>query len=347
MGTKLRIIISRTDKIGDLVLSIPSFKMVRNMFPDCELMVLVRNYNYEIVKNLPYVNSVLKIDDYTEEQLRSKINDYKPDYFIALYTDSFISRLARKSKAKFRIGPFSKIHSLFSFNKGIRQKRSDSMKNEAEYNLDLIMKIDENKFVDSYEKDTEIFIDDKYKKISNSFWNKHFGLQKVISINPENGGSAKNLSSDQYKKLIALILERTNYLILITGHISEKVQIEKKYCELKSNRVKFFFNEDSVLLLAAIIEKSNLFIGSSTGPVHIAGSLQKPIIAFYSAIKTQSPTRWGVFNNNDITYFGSDFNCPEKFSCNKKCELYNCFDRIKLDDVVVEIKQKISSLVKK
>ena len=62
-----KIIISRTDKIGDLLLSIPSFFMARKMFPNAEIMILVRNYNYEIVKNLPYIDRIIKIDDYSEE----------------------------------------------------------------------------------------------------------------------------------------------------------------------------------------------------------------------------------------------------------------------------------------
>ena len=51
-----KIIVSRTDKIGDLVLSIPSFYMLRKMYPEAEITVLVRNYNYDIVKNLPYIS---------------------------------------------------------------------------------------------------------------------------------------------------------------------------------------------------------------------------------------------------------------------------------------------------
>ena len=48
------IIVSRTDKIGDLVLSIPSFYMIKKMYPNSKLTVLVRNYNYDVVKNLSY-----------------------------------------------------------------------------------------------------------------------------------------------------------------------------------------------------------------------------------------------------------------------------------------------------
>ena len=60
------IIVSRTDKIGDLVLSIPSFFMVKKMYPSAKLTVLVRNYNYDVVKSLSYIDEVIKIDDYSE-----------------------------------------------------------------------------------------------------------------------------------------------------------------------------------------------------------------------------------------------------------------------------------------
>lgn len=75
-----RVIVSRTDKIGDLILSIPSFFMIKKMYPQAELVVLVRKYNYEIVKNLPYVDRIIKIDDYTHSELIEKIVYLKQIY---------------------------------------------------------------------------------------------------------------------------------------------------------------------------------------------------------------------------------------------------------------------------
>ena len=89
--------------------------------------------------------------------------------------------------------------------------------------------------------------------------------------------------------------------------------------------------------LAALIDTSDLFIGGSTGPTHIAGSLQKRIIAFYSKIKTQSPIRWGVFNNPNVKYIQPDNPCKRKFGCSKKCKFYDCFDKIDLVKTAKEI----------
>ena len=47
----MKIIISRTDKIGDLILSIPSFFMAKKMYPEAEIILLVRNYNSSCLKS--------------------------------------------------------------------------------------------------------------------------------------------------------------------------------------------------------------------------------------------------------------------------------------------------------
>jgi len=131
--TPKNIIIARTDKIGDLVLSIPAISMVKKMYPASKLYVLVRRYNAEIVKGFPFIDGVISIDDYNEEDLIVKIRQVKADVFIALYSNNQILRLALKSGAKYRIGPLSKPLSWFVYNYGIRQHRSESIKNEAEF----------------------------------------------------------------------------------------------------------------------------------------------------------------------------------------------------------------------
>ena len=78
------IIVSRTDKIGDLVLSIPSFFMVKKMYPSAKLTVLVRNYNYDVVKSLSYIDEVIKIDDYSVNELEKIVKQVGAEIFIAL-----------------------------------------------------------------------------------------------------------------------------------------------------------------------------------------------------------------------------------------------------------------------
>lgn len=189
----MNIIVSRTDKIGDLVLSIPSFYMIKKMYPQSKLTVLVRNYNYDVVKNLSYVDEVIRIDDYKQIFLEDKIKKINADIFVALYSDKVVAKLARISKAKWRVGPFSKLNSFFSYSKGLWQKRSKSIKNEAEYNLDLVRSIDSDLYDKNFEINTKIVYGEEHETFIKEWLKENDNINKFILIHPFSGGSAKIL----------------------------------------------------------------------------------------------------------------------------------------------------------
>ena len=311
----MNIIVSRTDKIGDLVLSIPSFYMIKKMYPQSKLIVLVRNYNYDVVKNLSYVDEVIRIDDYEQMLLEDKIKKINADVFVALYSDKVVAKLARVSKAKWRVGPFSKLSSFFSYNKGVWQKRSKSLKNEAEYNLDLVRSIDSDLYEKNLEINTEIVYGEEHESFVREWLKKNDDINKFILIHPFSGGSAKNITDNQYSQLIERILkEKSEYKIVISSSIQDKERAEKIIKSINSKNVYIFANEGSLLNLAALIDRCELFIGTSTGPTHIAGALGKKIIGIYPIKRTQSPLRWGVYGNDNVDYILPEGDIEEDYS---------------------------------
>ena len=321
--TYKRIIIARTDKIGDLILSIPSFFMVKKMYPDAEITLLVRNYNYNIVKSLPYINRVVQIDRYRQKELLEKIEYFNADVFIALYVDDFVMQLAKASKAKLKIGPLSKLKSFFTFNKGVLQKRSKSIKHEAEYNLDLIKKLDKKLFEERFEINTAIYLDKNNIESAEQFFKDNNIGKKVLVVNPFMGGSAKNISDDQYAQLLTKLIDREKDLdVIITAHISDEDRGLSLIEKIGRERIYLFANGGELLNIGAVIDKSKVYFGGSTGPTHIAGSLQKSIVALYPKKPSQSPTRWGVFGNDDVTYIIPDENSKENYK-HKNFDSYN------------------------
>ncbi|WP_022819286.1 glycosyltransferase family 9 protein [Fusobacterium russii] len=303
-----RIIVSRTDKIGDLILSIPSFYMLKKMYPCAELVVLVRKYNYDIVANLPYIDRIIKIDDYTKGELLEKIPYFKADVFIALYNDDFVASLAKASKAKIKIGPLSKLNSFFTYNKGVLQKRSKSIKNEGEYNLDLVKKLNPNRFKDCYELNNELILKDENRKVANLYFSENNIKGKCLVVNPFIGGSAKNIRDEQYAQIIKRVKKEYHdkLNVIITCYISDEERAFALKELINEDNVYVFANSLSILNIASIIEKADVYLGGSTGPTHIAGALKKKIVAIYPRKKTQHPIRWGVLGNSDVKYIIPD-----------------------------------------
>jgi len=52
--------------------------------------------------------------------------------------------------------------------------------------------------------------------------------------------------------------------------------------------------------LMILIDNSDVFISNSTGPVHIAGALNRNIIGFYPNEKPMSDTRWKPLSENTV-----------------------------------------------
>lgn len=311
------IIISRTDKIGDLILSIPAFVHIKQMFPQARVMVLVRSYNQRILANMPFIDQLVCTDEYESQDLQRLIKDFRADMFIALFSNSFIAKLARVSGAKYRIGPLSKISSFFSYNCGLRQKRSQSIKNEAEYNLDLVKKIDPSLFdkykIQSYKiaytKSNENNIKDFLQNLGLLAYNQ---IKPFILINPFTGASAKNLTISEYLKVIENIKKLDNNLniVLIAPTNNDYEQIYKAATYLKC---PIFKGTADILDLCCLIDKCSLYIGASTGPSHIAGNLNKKCFCFYPNKATQHPKRWGLFLNEQNTrYFIVDQKLQDK-----------------------------------
>ena len=332
-----RILVARTDKIGDLVLSIPSFFMLKKMYPNAELIVLVRGYNADIVRNLSYIDRVIKIDGFTKDELLEKIAYFKADVFIALYNDSYIASLAKASKAKIKIGPISKLSSFFTYNKGIRQQRSKSIKNEAEYNLDLVAKLGKERYDEIFELNTKIELSEENRNVANLYFSENNINGKVLVVNPFMGGSAKNITDEQYINILKKVKQETpNLNIIITCHISDEERAEKLRLALAQENIFVFANGASILNTTAIIERANVYFGGSTGPTHIAGALGKKIVAIYPNKKTQSSTRWGIYGNTNVRYIIPDENRPKENYKNLYFDDFNSEYEDKVVNALVE-----------
>lgn len=87
--TLRRLVISRTDHIGDVVLSLPVFASVKKCFPEIKTMALVGSYTADVVRSCRWVDEVVACDP--DESLISvyrKLKHAAPDAIVVLYRDS-------------------------------------------------------------------------------------------------------------------------------------------------------------------------------------------------------------------------------------------------------------------
>jgi heptosyltransferase-2 len=93
--------------------------------------------------------------------------------------------------------------------------------------------------------------------------------------------------------------------------------------------------------LKALINKANLFISNSTGPMHIAAALGVYVIGFFPKILACSQKRWGPYTEKK-TIFIPTIDCS---NCTRKqCEKLNCMNSIDIGRVFDETKRVLKIL---
>ena len=108
-----KIIISRIDSIGDVVLTLPVAGVLKSRFPDREIIFLGNRYTRPLVDACRHIDSFI---DWTEiadrlpaEQLHT-FRSFNADAIIHVFPKKEIARLAAKSKIPIRIGTGRRIY---------------------------------------------------------------------------------------------------------------------------------------------------------------------------------------------------------------------------------------------
>lgn len=339
-GKFLKIVIFRTDRIGDVVLSIGIAEILKKYFENLKIKTYitfaVNGYTKPILENNPFIDEIFVVDGLSNKEIAEHIKGN--DVSISLFANGNAVYPPFFAKIPIRIGPFSKIRS-FLFNFRMSQHRSESIKNEAEYNIDLIKKFFDIEDLIAYPK---IFFKDEEKDFGREYLTE-LGIghdDKFIIIHPGSGGSSKDFPLESYFK-VANVLAKREVKFLISGNEKELNFYKNKF--LGNNHYKnilekhFFEKELNLREFFSIMNYAKIFISNSTGPLHCASALDVKTISFYPKLKTCSSTRWGVFNSKKWNHFVFS---PVVMPCDKceiSCGFYPCMKSIDVKDVIDKV----------
>lgn len=291
-----KILVIRTDKIGDVILTLPVIDTLKFNFPDAEIDFLVNKKVADLIHDYPNINKVHTIEKENIKDIHRIADEGGYDLAVVVYPGFKTALALFLASIKYRLGTAYRWYS-FLFNIKHHQHRKYSVKHELEYNLDLLDELG-CKRQDKIElkldvKEPELLSMKKKLAENNISLDKPF-----IIIHPGSFGSALTWKKENFIKLINLIYgnETASINIFLTGTKAENELLNE--IKTKTDDRVFIVNDLSLKELAALIKQAKMFISNSTGPIHIAAAVDTFIIGFYSPIKVQSETRWGPYTDN-------------------------------------------------
>ena len=290
-----KIAVVRTDRLGDMVLTLPLCKSLKDNCSKAELHIIARRYVEPLLENCPAIDKAFFIDDY-----KKGINEIlkKVKYDVVFFPRPRFNECWEGFKAgiPLRIGSAYRYYSILMNNR-VHDHRKTAEFHEAEFNTRLA------ESVLGMQLKTELvkpFIDQSsVVRIENILNNN--GLEtdkKFIIIHPGSGGSAFTWHAENFGLLGRELEKKSDIKIIITGNEQENIicNVVQEYCKCSVN----LCGKLSIKEMIALISKSNLLIANSTGIIHISAAMDVPVIGLYPNTPHLSPKRWGPYSKKSI-----------------------------------------------
>lgn len=301
---QLRLLVTRVDRIGDVVLSTPIPREVKSAKPNSFVAVLARQETKTIYFNNPYVDEILTIDDERGNikpfwQMVGKIRKYNFSYAFMLLPQERLNRILLFSGIPYRLGVSRKLYQFLTFTKFVSRRKYNPLRHEADYCLDMVRRIG----IEPKSINPEIFLS-KDEEIKKEEIRKRFGGDGkiLVGVNTTSGKSAPNITVAEYRKLIDLLLANEKFVVVVTDNDPPK--------ELENIEGIEYLNNGKPLREAIVnFSALDLLISSSTGPMHICAALKVKTLSLFCPLTACSPKLWGPIGNQSEVILPQDNYC--------------------------------------
>lgn len=287
-----KIILSRTDNIGDVVLTLPLANAIKEIYPDASILFMGKNYLKPLIDCCEHIQQFIDWDVLSaipEHEASLVLKGLGAEAIIHVFPRPEIARIAYKAEIKYRIGTSHRYYNWLYCNKRVDFTRKNSPLHEAQLNFKLAEPLGINtipsleELGNSYGLTRLPTLDEEWKKRIDP------GKFNLI-LHPLSRGSARNWDWKNYNRLIE-ILPPDKFNIFVTGTAEESLLITENILRYHPG-VTDLTGKLSFEQLIAFIAHADGLVAASTGPLHIAAALGKKAIGVYPSIRPMHPGRW-------------------------------------------------------
>lgn len=289
------ILISRTDNIGDVILTLPMAGRIKELFPEAKISFLGKSYTKPVIDICQHITSFHNYNDIENWSFKEQVDYFKAlqfDAIIHVYPNQKVAKIAEKAKIPQRIGTSHRLYHYLYCNERISFSRKNSQLHEAQLNFKLLSPITEDDFIPLIGELPKYY--GMHTTPSDYPLNSH---KMNLVFHTKSFGSAMDWPMERYIELCEL-LDPEKFHVYFTGTSKESALISPYIQELiRNGRATDLTGQFSLDQYIQFIQSCDGLIACSTGPLHIAASLGKNALGFYSSHRPIHAGRWSPIGN--------------------------------------------------
>ena len=285
----MHLIISRTDAIGDVCLTLPTIGWLKSIHPHWRITLLVKAYAAPVAHACHWIDQVAVLpEEMNTGELSNWLHDMHADQIIHVFPNRRIAESAKQAGIHKRSGVWGRIYHWFSCNDKVWLSRARSHHHEAYLNLLLLSKILKIPCPD----DTEM----RQKAVD---WSgMRFAptplanTSKDIILHLYSRGNGREWPIENFAEL-AHLMASDGWHPVVGGTAADAVQfaVEQHLFPATCSSVMGLDSLDNYMQRIAAAAG---LVASSTGPLHIASLLGRPSIGVYAPKPLINQQRWGA-----------------------------------------------------
>lgn len=340
-----KILVSRADRIGDVVLSTPVFRAIKERYPESYLAVLVLKETEAVVRGNPWLDEVIVYDKKGNEKswwrtikfglaLRKK----QFDVAIHLHSTNRVHLLTWLARIPIRIGYQRKNHCLLTH--AIEERKWQGRKHEAEYNFDLLHLIQVPQ-PDELKLYFPLHLSDRDELTKQM--PKDFGWSHYVVFHPSASCVSKKWFPDRLARVADQLAQDYGVSPVIVGEgagVGDASQMQK----LMQSKSLNLSGKLTLGMLGWLLKGARLLISNDSGPVHMACAVGTPVISIFGRNQPGlSAIRWRPLSPRS-SFLQKDVGCVECLA--HHCQIdFKCLRELRAEEVIEEARRYEACLV--
>lgn len=341
-NTAPRILVVRNDGLGDFILTLPLIASLKQQLPESRISVLVNESILPLIPLLPDIEGALGDEGVLlkrhrgrfsrearlagREALRQRIEEERFDAVLLPYAEGSTARLMQRAKIPLRAGPLRRAF-FWRFNAHFRSSRKGSGKPEYLLNLG---------YLNCLGLEAGFRLPSLRLPVSSTMQRGGAGKEGYAVLHPyKRSGTALTWPIERFA-LLSETLAGAGWAVVVVGDGEDRAVLEAGFSGRPGVRLEIGRPLPELLELIA---GARVFVGNSSGPLHLAGLAGIPHVGFYPQDRVSSPERWrtlpGEGSPSDFRRYllASRFPRGCVVCDNERCPYFSCVASIEPDQV--------------
>lgn len=291
-----KLLVSRPDRLGDVVISSTCLPALRQQLPETHITLAVKEPLTTLFQGSPYVDDIIGIPDHVDAL--PDLQSYGFEASVQFNPDPLWDKAIEAAGIPRRIG-FSRDRGEYLTDWISYDYKRAGEKHEARFNFDLLEPygvVAPEKLTTAVEVADTALVDAA----------RLCGDHPYVIFHLASHGSKPRVPVEFFAQLAESMLADFKYNIVVVGAASNDSGLKVFLDRLShhQDRILNYAGETSIEVLSGICRQGKLMLSRDSGPAHLAAAVGCPTLTFFiNSTPLMSPLRWRPIGENARIYY--------------------------------------------